>query len=42
MAPLVSGYQYVAGSGDLGEHNGRQAVTPEFPKGTPDRFNRPH
>lgn len=27
-------YEYVAGSGDLDECNGRTGVTPEFPKGT--------
>lgn len=27
-------YQYVAGSGDLDEYNGRFAVTPEYPGGT--------
>ncbi|NNJ28014.1 hypothetical protein LzC2_41250 [Planctomycetes bacterium LzC2] len=27
-------YEYVAGSGDLDECNGRQCVTPEFPEGT--------
>src|SRR5581483_955438 len=27
-------YEYVAGSGDLDEYNGRFAVTPEYPQGT--------
>ena len=27
-------YEYVAGSGDLDEYNGREGVTPEFPEGT--------
>jgi hypothetical protein len=27
-------YEYIAGSGDLDEHNGRQCVTPEYPEGT--------
>ncbi|MBI4906712.1 MAG: YHYH protein [Acidobacteria bacterium] len=27
-------YEYVRGSGDLDEHNGRFAVTPEYPQGT--------
>lgn len=27
-------YEYIAGAGDLDECNGREAVTPEFPKGT--------
>ncbi len=31
---FVEDYEYVAGSGDLDEHNGRFAVTPEFPEGT--------
>ncbi len=31
---FVRDYEYVAGSGDLDECNGRQCVTPEFPDGT--------
>lgn len=31
---FVADYEYVAGSGDLDECNGRQTVTPEFPEGT--------
>lgn len=31
---FVQDYEYVAGSGDLDASNGRQGVTPEFPKGT--------
>ena len=31
---FVRDYEYVAGSGDLDECNGRQCVTPEFPEGT--------
>ncbi len=31
---FVQDYQYAAGAGDLDESNGRQGVTPEFPKGT--------
>ncbi len=31
---FVEDYEYVPGSGDLDEHNGRFAVTPEFPQGT--------
>jgi hypothetical protein len=30
---FVADYEYVAGSGDLDECNGRQTVTPEFPEG---------
>jgi len=30
----IEDYQYVVGSGDLDESNGRFQVTPEFPKGT--------
>jgi hypothetical protein len=33
MGTFMQDYQYVAGSGDLDECNGRFAVTPEFPKG---------
>lgn len=31
---FVQDYEYVAGSGDLDESNGREGVTPEFPQGT--------
>jgi hypothetical protein len=31
---FVEDYEYVAGLGDLDEHNGRFAITPEFPEGT--------
>ncbi len=31
---FVADYEYVEGSGDLDECNGRQTVTPEFPDGT--------
>ena len=31
---FVSDYEYVAGFGDLDEHNGRSGVTPEYPGGT--------
>lgn len=31
---FVADYEYVAGSGDLDECNGRQCVTPDFPDGT--------
>ncbi|MEZ6090631.1 MAG: YHYH protein [Pirellulaceae bacterium] len=31
---FVADYQYVAGSGDLDECNGRETITPEFPDGT--------
>lgn len=27
-------YEYIAGSGDLDEHNGRWCITPEYPQGT--------
>jgi|GEM_PF-645882 len=30
----IEDFQYVAGSGDLDEHNGRFCVTPEYPGGT--------
>ncbi|MBO2009500.1 YHYH protein [Hymenobacter negativus] len=30
----IEDYEYVAGSGDLDDHNGRFAVTPEYPAGT--------
>ena len=31
---FLEDYEYVAGLGDLDEHNGRSGVTPEFPNGT--------
>lgn len=31
---FIEDYEYVEGSGDLDEHNGRFAITPEFPEGT--------
>ena len=31
---FVQDYEYVAGSGDLDDCNGRQCVTPEYPEGT--------
>ena len=31
---FVADYEYVAGLGDLDEHNGRLGVTPEYPNGT--------
>ena len=34
MGTFTQDYQYVAGSGDLDECNGRTGVTPEFPSGT--------
>ncbi len=34
MGAFSEDYEYVAGSGDLDECNGRTDVTPEFPKGT--------
>ncbi len=34
MGTFAQDYQYVAGSGDLDECNGRTGVTPEFPSGT--------
>ena len=30
----IEDYEYVAGSGSLDEHNGRFAITPEYPEGT--------
>jgi hypothetical protein len=33
MGTFLQDYEYVAGSGDLDECNGRTGVTPEFPKG---------
>ncbi len=34
MGTFTQDYEYVAGSGDLDECNGRVGVTPEFPEGT--------
>lgn len=34
LGTFAQDWQYVAGSGDLDECNGRTGVTPEFPKGT--------
>ena len=34
MGTFTADYQYVAGSGDLDECNGRTGVTPEYPSGT--------
>jgi hypothetical protein len=34
MGTFQQDYEYVAGSGDLDECNGRVGVTPEFPNGT--------
>ena len=34
MGAFTQDYEFVAGSGDLDECNGRTGVTPEFPKGT--------
>jgi len=34
MGTFTQDYQYVAGSGDLDECNGRTGVTPEYPNGT--------
>lgn len=34
LGTFTQDYQYVTGSGDLDECNGRTGVTPEFPKGT--------
>ena len=31
---FVDDYEYIAGSGDLDECNGREGVTPEYPEGT--------
>ncbi|HEY0979215.1 MAG TPA: YHYH protein [Flavobacteriales bacterium] len=33
LGAFIEDYEYVAGSGDLDEHNGRFAVTPDFPEG---------
>ncbi|HWB63027.1 MAG TPA: YHYH protein, partial [Chitinophagales bacterium] len=34
LGSFLQDYVYVAGSGDLDEHNGRWCVTPEYPNGT--------
>ncbi|MBK9287342.1 MAG: YHYH protein [Flavobacteriales bacterium] len=34
LGAFIEDYAYVAGSGDLDEHNGRFTVTPEYPTGT--------
>jgi len=34
LGSFVEDYEYVAGTGDLDEHNGRFAKTPEYPNGT--------
>ena len=34
LGAYIQDYEYVAGSGDLDEHNGRFCVTPEYPGGT--------
>lgn len=34
LGSFLEDYEYVAGSGDLDEHNGRWCVTPDFPNGT--------
>jgi len=34
LGAYAEDFEYVAGSGDLDEHNGRQCVTPEYPNGT--------
>jgi hypothetical protein len=34
LMPSYKKEQYVDGSGDLDEHNGRWSITPEFPQGT--------
>lgn len=34
LGRYIEDYDYVAGSGDLDQYNGRTTVTPEFPKGT--------
>lgn len=34
LGRYVEDFDYVAGSGDLDQYNGRQCVTPEFPNGT--------
>lgn len=34
LGSFLEDYEYVAGSGDLDEHNGRFCVTPDYPNGT--------
>jgi hypothetical protein len=34
LGAFIEDYAYVAGSGDLDEHNGRFTLTPEYPNGT--------
>ena len=34
LGKYIEDYEYVAGSGDLDQYNGRTAVTPEYPNGT--------
>ena len=34
LGTFIEDYEYVRGSGDLDEHNGRSAVTPDYPEGT--------
>ncbi|MCB9183192.1 MAG: YHYH protein [Flavobacteriales bacterium] len=34
LGAFLEDYEYVAGSGDLDEHNGRICVTPDYPDGT--------
>ena len=34
LGTYVQDFEYVAGLGDLDEHNGRVCVTPEYPQGT--------
>jgi hypothetical protein len=34
LGTFVEDYEYVAGAGDLDEHNGRSTKTPEYPDGT--------
>ncbi len=34
LGSYAEDYEYVAGSGDLDEHNGRFCITPEYPEGT--------
>lgn len=34
LGSFIEDYEYVAGSGDLDEYNGRFSITPEYPQGT--------
>ena len=34
LGDYIEDYQYVAGSGDLDQYNGRFVVTPDYPQGT--------